>query len=410
MVQRLAIIGFVIAVIVAILAFLQSQQAVQQALTAGTAQALAVIQQETAVREAGIAAAMQAEAEAGQAEANQRADDAATAQADAQSTAVAAEAQVALANTAQAVGAATSAAQVSGVIATSTAAAVGVEREFNRIERDLATAQAQIEANATDEAAFQERLATATAQVDLANFAALAAEQDRATALANERRAATQVAALENQLATAQFQLTGLPPAPTPLPASSTPPPTLTPELAGTLEIITPTVVPQPTVDTDLSATFTSRNGVISFNYPQGWLAGQSESGFIAIASSAEVLQRTQSALVSGQFQADVYVLSGMALTGAESGTTVADVAQVIMDTLAGEDGVFTLGDIMEFELGGRPAARMDGEVLDNDALVLVLGMDDDAYVLMIATMAAGEREEFVSLALSMMESFQFNP
>lgn len=388
MAQRLAIVGFLIAAVVAIFAFTQQQQAVQQATDALAAQAQAEQQSTAAAGQVEVASAAQAQAESAQASAVAQADNAGTAQAQAQASADAASANAALAGTAQARGEATTSAHMTEIAGTAVAAANDISTQQAETQNDLATAGAQLVADATDEAIFASALGTATAQIDLAQFAASAAEEDRTAALAQARAAQTQIAQLQSDLATAQSQLTGLPPAPTssspatPLPATAVPP-TLPPQ-------------PEATVaqgDGDLSQQFTSSDGSLQFSYPGGWLAVETSQGPVAIVSSEAVGTRTENLLTTGQVEATILILPGSGLTGKTSGTaTVQDVADSLLSTISAQ---FTMDTPTEVTLGSLTLARSQGSDGDNDVVLFVMDAGNDLFGVLVGRTASGERDQY---------------
>jgi hypothetical protein len=400
MAQRLAIVGFVVAAVVAIFAFVQQQQAIQKATDALSAQADAEQQSTAAAGQVEVASAAQAQAESAQASAVAQANNSGTAQAQAQASADAASANAALAGTAQARGEATANAHMTEIAGTAAAAANDISTQQAETQNDLATAGAQLIADATDEAIFAQVLGTATAQIDLAQFAASAAEEDRAAALEQARAAQTQIAQLQSDLATAQFQLTGLPPAPTssspatPLPATAIPP-TLPPQAEAT--------VAQD--EGDLSQQFTSKDGSIQFSYPGGWLAVETSQGPIAILSSEDVGTRTANLLKTGQVEATVLILPGSGLTGKTSGTvTVQDVADSLLSTISSQ---FQMEASTQVNLGGLTIARSQGSDGENDVVLFVLDAGNDLFDVLIGRTASGERAQYEPVLRAILQTIE---
>jgi hypothetical protein len=406
MAQRLAVIGFIIAAVVAIFAFVQQRQAVQQASAALTAQANAEDQATSAAGQVEVASAAQAQAESAQATAVSQADAAGTAQAQAQARAVAAAADAELAGTAQARSEATAHAQMTGIASTVTAVSNEIGTQQARTQDDLATAGAQLIADATDEAIFAQALGTATAQIDLAQFAASAAEDDRTAALAQVRGAQTQIAQLQSDLATAQFSLTGLPPAPTSPPTTPQP---ATPVAAAA----SPTLPPRPEAttaqgETDLTQEFTSNDGSLQFKYPSGWLVAETSQGPVAIVSSQDVGTRTENVLKTGQVEATVLVLPGSGVTGKTSGTSTSrDVADSLVTTLVSQNSPFTLDAATELTLGNLTIGRSQGSDGDNDVVLLVLDAGNDLFGILVGRTASGERDQFEPTLRAILQTIQ---
>jgi len=400
MVQRLAVLGFIIAAAVAIFAFVQQQNAVQQAAAAMSAQAEADTARGTALAMAEQASDTQAEAEAGQATAVSQAEAASTAQVEAQASASAVAADAALAETAGARGMATADAQMTAAAGTVTAGAQQVEAIQTQSASDRATAEAQIRADATEEVILFMMLGTATAQVDLAQFAASAAEEDRAAALAQSRAAQTQVAQLESDLATAQFQLTGLPPAPTALPTTPTVAPTASPE---------PTATPRTVGETELSQNFQSEDGSIAFAYPADWFAVEFSNGGISMTNDRELLQAQADALNADQVYVDLFTLTSEQLGGVPTDTPVIEVATVLVDNITSQpNSPFTLDEPTELTLNAIPAARSAGSNGDNGLVLILLDVGSETYVVAAASTAPEAIETYEPILRAILETLAF--
>ncbi len=401
MVQRLAVIGFIVAVIIAVFAFTQQQQAVNQAAVAQTAQARAENAQVTAAALAQDASGTQVGAEAALATAQRQAAQAGTALAEANIERSTAVAQAQVAGTSEASMLSTAAVESTGIAALATRGIETASALYSEQAETLAAAQADAAEFATAQVEIVSLLGTATAQVDLAAFAQEAAEEDRATAVAQARAAETQLAAMRSDVATAQFFLTGLPP--------STPAPTLAetaiiPEATAIIEESTPEVT-----DPALTQTFTSNEGLLSFRYPADWLVGQLPSGVVFIASSEATASRTTNALAPGQFDTSLFIVSGADLTGQAGTTTVVDVLTGLATFLTEQSATTTFNAVRNITLGQRSVARTDGSNGTNDVLLLVIELGDDAFLVAFASSAVGEMTEFEPILRSIITTVVYN-
>jgi hypothetical protein len=403
MAQRLAVVGFIIAAIVAIFAFVQQQQATQQASAALVAQAEADERRVTAVALAQDAAGTQVQAEAGQATAVRQVEEAGTAQAEAKASASAIAAQAELAQTALARGESAANTQMTEVAATLSANADDISTLQAQSTAVVATVQAQMQAEATEEAALVEALATVTAQIDLAQFAASAAEEDRSAALAQAWAAQTQVAQLESDLATAQFRLTGLPPVPT-LPATNSPPPTAAPT-----ETPQPSVEPVTVGDIVLTQRFVTQDGIITFFYPEDWVAVES-NGAIGVSNDADIQRTSDAGLETGQVYLDIFTITGSELGGVPEGTTVLEVAGVLVDNISAQpDSPFAFDPPTGLNLGDFPAASAQGTNGVNDLILYLVDVGDGTYVAASGNAALGELSTFEPTLRAILDTLAYS-
>lgn len=393
--QRLALIGFVIASIIAVAAVVLRQQALD---TAQTAQAFASAEaRERSTSEAILrdSVATQVQAEANLATAAVAAEQSAADQAQAEAAQETAAAQAAAAETQSAVLVATATAAAAEAGAQAEAAAAAQATLAAEATAEAATAQAQIDAGATALAESNAALGTATAQIALAEFAQEAAEQDRQNALTQAWTAATALAEVSDQLATATAILSGVTATFTPLPATPTPTP------AAELE---PT-----TVTSELGETFRSNDGSTRFDYPSGWIVEELNNGVILIVNREEVFNVDPNDLTAGMFSMSLVVTTVEAM-GAPAGTTAASFLPALVDFIAGQDPPGDMGAVAEIEIGGLPAARSLGTQGGNDLALVIVDLDDGVLAVSIATSDEGEMDQFLDAMDAIMASVQYNP
>jgi hypothetical protein len=367
MVQRVAVIGFVVALVIAVLAFSQQQTAVQEAQTAAAAQAESEAGRATAVALSDSAATAQADALAAQATAQTIAEtqSAAAAQAQAALETAQADSQAAFTRAAAIQASATAGANVAA-----TAAAVSADAQAAAATAgadQLATMGAQIASAATAQTAAESELATATAALDLALFARESAEADRAAALEQAWAAATEIAGQQAQVATAQAILNGAPTSaapqsPTDVPATATlPEPTAAPTEASPAGL-------------SLDGEFISRDDSLRFNMPGDWVSGELDNGIVLVGSSNAVFQRVGSELSAGMFEIDFVRLPLANLDNLNADSPISEVmTQVIAVSSSGGSGPTNLGEVSVYDINGIPAARVEGDEGGNKLVLTVL-------------------------------------
>jgi hypothetical protein len=82
-----------------------------------------------------------------------------------------------------------------------------------------------------------------------------------------------------------------------------------------------------------------------------------------------------------------------------------------LMTTLTeGEDSAFVLGESADLTLGSRAAQRVEGSVIDNDLLMVVVELGDDVFAMALAIIPTGEIEQVEPVLLSILDSLQLNP
>lgn len=388
MTQRLPIIGFIVAVIIAIFAFSQQQQAVEQARTALTQAAQAKEQGVTAVAVANNAATAQANSQSTEAAALVNANEAATAQAQSENGRSTAQAEIdAVATTAARLAAAST--QAAGAaLSTITADERAKQTAQAQSAADLATKQAELDALATTQADTAAQLATATAQIDLADFARQSAEEDRLAALTQAWSAATLIADTENQLATAQAVIAGVTP---------TPPP------------------PQPTTVTSGSAQgealglvndFRSDSGQLTFQYPDGWAAQETQSGAVLVASDPRMLGNTNEQITPGLFM-QILVTSAEAM-GLDPNVKPLDSLQAWIGFVTQQNSELKVGDPREVTLGDYRAARVEGSDATGDVVITTIDAGNSTVGVVFAFSSQGDMPMFLATVDALIASIAY--
>lgn len=404
--QRLTVIGLVVAVIAAVLLFIQQQQTLTQVQDVQLAATEADQRRVTAVAMRDDAIGTQVQAEAGQATALAAAQSAGTAQAEAdllRGTAVSQAQSVATSNATIASGAA---AQVeTAQVALATAQADADQQGTLQAESAarIETAQAQIDDQATRQAGFDAALGTATAQVDLAEFARQAAEEDRATALAQSWILATLVSQQSQAQPTAVETVAQSTQLPTSVPSRSTPTP------APATEVIELSPTPLPADSNALTETFTTDDKRISIQHPSSWSVGEIDTGVLLLVSTRAIMRRNTNDLESGEVEIQLIVGSADYFRGVQAGAAAADVLQTVRDIFTSQ-GNADISDTAELKVGEYNAARFEGQDGNNAIVVTALDLKTNNYALSFTYFYPGEVEQFTPLMDEILASLHFTP
>lgn len=174
-----------------------------------------------------------------------------------------------------------------------------------------------------------------------------------------------------------------------------------------------PAEPPAPTTTVALTQAFASTDERLVFLYPAGWTV-EEEVGFgIMIASNAETLDAPTIPVGEG---AMVLIAPDAldTLPGMEGVTeyTPAAVAQALKVSFTAGAEDMTAGDVVTFELGGKPAARVAIETTMGDypeaGLILVFEVGDGTLLAGIAIAATESMPEIEPVFLAIAESARY--
>jgi hypothetical protein len=397
---RLAVIGFIIAVIIAVYAFITQQQATDRARLAAFEATLADEGRVTALALMQEAIGTQVQAEAGQATARADSAVASTAQSEAEAAVVSAEAQANEAVTRNAQIAATSTAASETLQATSAAATKRLSTIQAQGTAAIATVQAELDAQATTQADTLNQLATATSQIDLADFARQSAEADRARALEQLWAVGTRQAETLDELATAQAIISGV--TPTPIPTNAPPAsPTLPSEATPVSGIATDGNTES------LSNNFESNDKRMRLQYPGGWFAREVNTNFVTIVNDSILFDRGNQALASGQYEINVLASTRTDL-GIPTAATAEEILLTFIDFFKSRDSTFQNGDPVALTLGSYAASRVPGNDSNNDLSVTLIDLGNDSVVLAFAYSTVGESDQFSTVLDTVLATVEF--
>jgi hypothetical protein len=370
---RLAVIGLVIAVILAIGALWQQQLSVQQAQQAHAEATDADTRRVTAVAMMQEASGTQVAAEVGQATAQAAAEAASTAQGVAEANLATAQADREAAATLSAQIGLTATTGAEAAAATLAEAADQQATIVAQATTMLVTAQAERDTLATQQADTAALLATATAQLDLAVFAQEAAEEDREIALAQAWALGTAQAETRTDLATAQAIIEGV----TPLPPTAIPP-TVAPEQRPTSTPQPDEAPPQTTGDVFApDEVFQAELSPLRVQYPGEWVVQELDNGVVFIGTDEGIYQRSaEEALVTGDFEIDMFISTreDLGFVGAE----LSEILSGFIDFVQQQDSTIDFGRIQNITIEDRDAVRSFGQDSRNDLVITVMQLEDD--------------------------------
>lgn len=395
--RAVAIIGFIIALGLAVLAFSQQQQAQENTRLAQTQAAEAEAARVTAISMAQEASGTQVQAEAARVTAIAQAEQAGTALAEAESGQGTAVAQAEIAGTQAAQIVSTSQAAVGDIQATLQAETDSRATDQAQSEAALATVRAEMDAQATIQINTLNQLSTATAQIDLAAFARESAEEDRLAALEQAWAAATALAESQSALATAQAVISGVTatPSPIPPPATSTPIPEPT-------EVFTGEIPP-------LNSQFVANGGRVTFNFPNGWEAVELDNGVILVGDSRATLQRSEPTLSSGQFEITLLVNPVTNIRDVEAGASSADVMQSLLAFFAAQNPPLEFSEPESSEIGTFPITRVLGQDSNNEMTITAVDMDNDISAVIFAYSSQGEVDILIEVLDGMIATLAYS-
>ena len=192
---------------------------------------------------------------------------------------------------------------------------------------------------------------------------------------------------------------------PTIAPRETTPIPTIDPSLpTATLD---PTMIAQtPSGIESGGGTYTSRDGRLSFVYPQGWLV-QETAGQIVIVNNSAAFNGTP---LSGQYQINLVVSPiGEIAVGSDDTVQSTISASEALAQLAQqyETTGTTVSDVLEDNLGGRPTAFVR---LSNSAFEALMWMLDlnGTHIALAALAARGELNLLEPIARTIGASVEY--
>lgn len=147
-----------------------------------------------------------------------------------------------------------------------------------------------------------------------------------------------------------------------------------------------------------LPNTFVSEDGSITFDYPDGWLVTE-DGGQIMAASSEAALENANSGMLAeGDFALMIAppAISAtlISVSNVTNDASITDTLGALLFTLEGDD-VPEFGAPVEMDLGGVPAARVDGMIDEADYVLVLLQFAPDTFVLGVGISAPDTISQF---------------
>ncbi|WP_162909420.1 WD40 repeat domain-containing protein [Aggregatilinea lenta] len=161
-----------------------------------------------------------------------------------------------------------------------------------------------------------------------------------------------------------------------------------------------------------LPNTFVSQDGSITFDYPEGWIVTEDPYAGIMLATSQTALDNADAGtLVTG----DVAIMMAppsmsamlMSAGGITADTSITDALTALVGVIEGND-VPAFGTPVELDLGGVPAARVDGMLDDADYMIALIQFSPDTYLISVGISAPGTMSQFDDTLDAILASVSF--
>ena len=164
--------------------------------------------------------------------------------------------------------------------------------------------------------------------------------------------------------------------------------------------------------ENSLTETITTTSG-LSVNYPNGWLAAETEAGGVDIVNSDETLARMQDEESQGVLtgQAAFLVLGPVSMARFAPVEDVAEIIQATIEAGARRNETLTYGDLMDVVIGEWDAVRVDAMDEDTQSALTLIGFKVAEDELIFVTLATAQDEfaELEPLLLAMANSITYD-
>lgn len=153
-----------------------------------------------------------------------------------------------------------------------------------------------------------------------------------------------------------------------------------------------------------LSQTFSAEDSAIGFKFPEGWIAN-SDFGQVTLASSQAAIDAAEP--ITGALIVNFLVAPTADIAGLAENATPTDVLNVFRSFMEGENAP-TFGDVSEQKVGNMDAAQISGSDDTTDAIVYVVKVADDAYIVIVGGTAKGEMGNYEVTLKAVIESITY--
>jgi hypothetical protein len=160
----------------------------------------------------------------------------------------------------------------------------------------------------------------------------------------------------------------------------------------------------------ELTDTFTSEDGTLTFLYPAGWSAIEAQAGMVSLITDPAILG-TQN------YGPDDMMLMINWFSLADSNTSFAPTTELTPLGIAGElvatfeaQAGTDFSEPEEITINGHAAAQFSGEVAPTSMYVLVLDVGNDEICFILLNTRSDQLERFTPLTTSIVESITYTP
>ncbi len=167
----------------------------------------------------------------------------------------------------------------------------------------------------------------------------------------------------------------------------------------------------------DLGQTYSTPDGSLTFNYPDGWVTNELLPGFLFVANSQAALDRVNgSSEDSTLLPGDVvyYIIGPTAAKAAfdvDTSASALEALQALSTSLSDSsdaENPTTVGEPGELTIGDYPAARSTISSPELEGLIVALKAADDAVIITLLATPVGETESAEPLFRQVLESIKY--
>lgn len=175
--------------------------------------------------------------------------------------------------------------------------------------------------------------------------------------------------------------------------------------LIALLSVVCVTIVQPVTAQEALTQTFSSADGVVSFSYPEGWLAeNYSTAGYIT-SNNADIVAGNSATLTTGT--AFLLIFAPDIVASFVSDPATATPRDVLAGLQAGSPETTVFGDAIELTLGGRAAIGANVTDPDNEGAVFAIQYDN-GVALALGQTFPGEFTQFQATFAAILDTMTY--
>jgi hypothetical protein len=193
------------------------------------------------------------------------------------------------------------------------------------------------------------------------------------------------------------------------------------------MALLVPTMFAAAQGDDDgLTETFTSDDGRLTFNYPEGWFVNVDEEGDISVSTGEDIDRDISDVIPSGQvsvsfgvgspedFEDDGFALPVNASAEFMAGFYTGFYSVAMLFASAFDEAppaMMTIGTAEMLDINEELAALVQIDIEDTQTILIITMPSTETSVrILIVASAYGEMDDYQDIAIAMMESVEFTP